>query len=187
MSDTVWRDERGGMVIVSNITEVSSQPTQPVDDNGDEYVFHCYFDGMSKIVFSNSLEEIVSVFISGYLDMSDADRATARLTYLSVLRASIIDQIVEDLDQDDITDEELDILTSSATSGWGEGSVDTWYHSVPLVILAHNYAPYTDIPQPVSAYGDIMEVGNILVLNALDDDTFIKSLDRTGVAVFYQR
>ena len=172
------------MIIIGNTHNGSKPPSPPIKKDGTLYAYRCYFDEMARIAFADTIEEIISLFIPNYIELNDYERADARITRLSSLRTSLAAQIVANLSPDDATEEEFSILSSATPGGWSKDGVDIWDSPVPLVLLAQEYVPYTDVDRPISAHGDTVIVDNIITLDALDDEEFIKSLTRAGAAYF---
>ncbi|MGI5952739.1 MAG: hypothetical protein ACOX61_12970 [Brooklawnia sp.] len=53
--------------------------------------------------------------------------------------------------------------------------VDEWTHPVPLVLVAAQYAPYTDVALPV---------GNVMVLDPRNDRTLLETFAEAGIIEF---
>ena len=124
---------------------------------------------------------------------------------VALARASLILAQLEPEQTDEMPDWEWSVLTygeeegSLDPFGWGTGwadgeegtlgekqenSIDVWSSTIPLVLVTTSYAPFTDIPKPLSTEGDFKYVKNIIWIRPETEKEFLRSLSHTGYIKF---
>lgn len=174
--------------VIPNTRAGEHPPAHPLKSDNSLYEYRMYFNGFSKIAFSDSFAGLCEAVLPGYANLSEDDKLQARLSALLDLQPQLRANLLIDgvHGKKEIQEWEYDILFSDnrAPHGWGgdgEESVDFWSSPVPLVLLDADYAPYTDVLPPVSKIADVENPPNILWLRGTTEEQFINSLDRAGV------
>lgn len=174
------------MIIIDNTPYGSKPPAPPVKEDGGLYAFRCHFNSGEHIAFADTLEELVGLFIPGYSEKSVEDKDFERLKFLKGQRTMAAASVVADLHEGQVSEQEYQVLLDSSPSGWGANGLDLWTSQVPLVLVAQDYAPYTEVPRPISGLGDAVAASNLIWLDALNDSTFLESLNGIGLITLSQ-
>lgn len=192
-------------VITPNSRKGEKSSEVPYKDDGEFFDFIMYFDGNSKIAYSDSPAELLELLIPGYSDMSEEQRLDARLSRAINLQAVTQAQIVLSLSQDDkdqLKEWELKALRgeyndqdSYAIRGfWKENlpeetnpedvsegdQLDVWESQIPLVLIDAAYKPWSDIEPPLGN----PEGSNIVWLKPVDEIDFLLSLTSINYITF---
>jgi hypothetical protein len=167
------------MKVIAN-TQGTTPPAPALKDNGELYKFRCHFDGMSQIAFADTYEELLNLLIPGYSELTDLEKDVIRLRYLKNVQLSLKAQIAANATEDSVTAEEYQILTADVPSGDGPDNALIWSSSTPLVLIAQDYIPYTEVAIPLSHLGDTDSSQNVIVLDAVDEQAFLASLHLVG-------
>lgn len=158
----------------------STDVNLPVKDDGEPFLHSVDFAG--KTIFADTLGEVIDHILDGYatIDFTDEGddqalfaRADACTHFANIAQASVIEHTGL---PDDLNDDEKMALTLDRSVPLeldGEWSMD-----VPLVLVATNYAPYTDVPAPE---------GNVVFLNPHTEVTFLVSGSQLGLWTFRTR
>lgn len=140
-------------------------------------------------VYADSASEIVEEMMPGYDCLDAAEREDARCRH-AARTAALVQQILMDragleggFDAEDAhqaplvqilsTDKSLS-LTLELPQHPGEPA--DWLPSVPLVLLVSSYAPFTEHPR----IG-----GNVLWIDPMSDESYLASLNATGVFSYW--
>lgn len=174
------------MIVIDNTPHGSKPPAPPLKEDGSLYAFRCHFNSGANIAFTDELEELVNLVIPDYTNLSEEEKDLARLRFLKGQRTMAAAAIVADLKEGEVNEQEYQVLLDNAPSGWGANGLDLWSSEVPLVLVAQDYAPYTQTPRPLSGLGDAAAPANILWLDALNASTFLESLNNLGLITISQ-
>lgn len=153
--------------------------TLPVRDDGTNFPFAALLE--DSIILSDSRTGILASLIEGYGDIPENDEGdqealVARYEF-SVATADLHQQIIaaEKLNSGefDHTVEDEETLTSIFTSRRERlPEMTRWDHSVPLVLVGTDYAPYTSLVRPE---------GNVMWVEPYNETLFLNSLEGLGL------
>jgi len=169
-------------VVIPNTFSADEPPTPVRHENGAAMQYCMYFNGLESIAFADSYDELLDVFMAGYLDMTDDERFDARMRTASHIAAQLQAVILfeEDVTQDSVSSEEWAALT--APRALSQPRADWWKCPIPLVVVETAYEPYTDVPRPASALADgVAHPPNLLWIRPAEEEDFLHSLDEVGV------
>ena len=158
---------------------------------------------LSGVCFSirDTTGECLSYLIENYLSYDVHVQLDLRKDLARGVQQMARGVIVADGEPGDVERWEWDVLVWGDENvgvdpyGWGDGSrpvggevdeevVDVWRSDVPLVLVTTSYAPFTDVPRPMSVEGDYEFVKNIIWLDPSDELRFLQSLSRIGFITF---
>ena len=193
-------------VITANnpLTRDTVAPAPAVHSDGSNYEWRMFFDQGRRIADADSLDELLDILSPGYSFLqNDEERRDARIALAKQVQALSRGVILSSVTPEkaaEIEDWEWNVLTFGEDEvtdpfGWGEGEgilgelneelVDFWKSDIPLVLLETSYAPFTEIPIPVSIHGDYWkDVPNMIWLRPFGDLEFLRSLSRIGYISF---
>lgn len=191
-------------IITPNNLDVKNQvaPAPSLHDDGSNYEWRMCFNEQSEFADADELHEFISIlFDPEYSALeTDEEKAKARIVYAHrfqvMARARVLANMTEE-QSDALSEEEWAVLTygedldSADPYGWGSGTLgtvgedfDTWSSDIPLVLVSTSYAPYTEIPRPISSEGDYKYVKNIIWIRPESEIDFLRSLKHTGYIAF---
>lgn len=150
----------------------------PAKPDGTRYRFEMIYQQGRSRAYADTATELVGVFIAGYEEMSEEDRLRARVEYTTGLLAPVQATVLQGFDGSELTEAERAVLFQPRHA---PVVVEEWSAQVPLVLLDVHYAPYSDIPAPVSALEDVYDPSNIYWLRAADEFDFLTALHRIGI------
>lgn len=188
-------------------------PPPAVKPNGEGYQWRMFFDGDRSIADADTLAELLDILIPGYLQAPESDRLYERIAFAKQIQVAARAEVIARLDEGDVQgleEWEMNLLAWEKYGdpwGWGDGSgevkeskaffqfdedeedqmpeePDLWKSASPLVLLDIHYAPYAEIPPPLSSYGDYQYVPNIIWLETMGEEEFLNSLTRIGYITF---
>lgn len=182
-----------------------NRPPAPVlREDGSNYNWRMFFDNGRTVADADDPADFIELLSPNYTVLNEEERKTARLRLAREVqmlgRAAIISNLSKEV-AGELKDWEWEVLNFGDSEnfdpyGWGDGTgtlgvhdknsdmIDMWSSSVPLVLVTTSYAPYTDIPTPVSSEGDYQEVKNIIWLRPETDVSLLQSISRTGFITF---
>lgn len=147
----------------------------PVHEDGTPYAFAAFLG--DDLIMGDSRTDIVAGIIDGYGDIPDTEEGhlealVARYEF-AVVTADIHQQIIaaEKLNSGefDHTVEDEGTLTSILSSRRERlPEMASWDHTVPLVLVGTDYAPYTTLPRPS---------GNVLWIDPFNETTLLETLE----------
>ena len=166
-------------------------PAPSIDENGLAFEWRMFFNNNSEIADASSLEELVDVFIPGYLDMEVAERVEARVKYarglILRLKTSILVSLTTE-DREGLEPWELAFLEADPeVITWekeDDETIKVWKSDFPVMLIDVFYSPYTDTPRPISKHGDFDATENLVFFKAIDDQAFLTSLKNLGLIEF---
>ncbi len=131
--------------------------------------------------FSESTTDLVEVVLPGYTALDD-DAAMLARWECAAATATELQQLLaaaNDLDPATESEDTLTAIFTDRANPLPDGSLDgagEWTHPVPLVLLATDYAPFTEVPAPH---------GNVQFLDSSTEGAFLRTLSALGVHQFY--
>lgn len=177
-------------------------PAPALRADGTAFDWRMFFDNNQRIVDADTTEELLGFLIPNYSAMTKEEKQDSRVELArgvqQLARATILSELSDDK-VESLQDWEINVLSygndeHSDPFGWGDGSgqfgvlndevPDEWNSDVPLVLLDINYAPYTEVPTPLSGFGDFIEVPNLIWLRPTGELEFLRSLSRIGFITF---
>lgn len=188
-------------------------PPPAVKPNGEGYQWRMFFDGDRSVADADTLAELLDILIPGYSQAPEGDRLYERIAFAKRIQLAARVEVLARLspeEADSLKDWEAALLSWEKQGdpwGWGDGSgeikeseaffqfdedeedqipeePDMWSRDFPLVLLDVHYAPYSEIPPPLSSYGDYHHVPNIVWIEAMGEEEFLNSLTRIGYVTF---
>lgn len=138
-----------------------------------------FFDRTAE---SDSLTELTGALISGY-NVEDEkvaleQRYSAAVSLVNARQAEVAVEAAEAGEAiDDYTEEQLTALFTTRDEVITVPG-DTWESAIPLLLIATDYAPYTDRVKPV---------GNVKFVDPLNERTFLGSLSDIGALTLHVR
>lgn len=195
--------------IIPNSLEGEKAPDIPLKEDGEVYEYLMYFEGDRYIAYSDDLEDLIALVITGYDKMDEDEKLDARLRYVRSTQKMMQVYIVANL-----TTEEREALEGWEMEALGgtynkersyqvrdfwretlpEGvdpdtvpedeRLDVWVAPHPLVLIKGTYAPApgTDVQPPLAS----PEGDNIIWLDPLSEKGFLESISATGAVTFGQ-
>lgn len=184
----------------------SVAPPPSLKDDGTPYAWRMFFENNRIIADSDNLDELIELLLPGYVSLTDEPtRLEARSYIAHNVQIQGKANILADLTQEQINDLkewEINVLEwasedgiKSDPYGWGDGTgtlgetnneaLDIWTADVPLLLVDTSYAPYTDVPAPLSKYGDYIDnVANLYWIRAASEETLLRTLSKLGFITF---
>ena len=145
----------------------------------DEARFALFIDG--ETIYSHTVSELLTALVAGYSD--DHDVALEQRWRLAVVRANALqaDLAVRAVEENHhlmgrLSEEQLTALFSSRAEVIDAPA--TWDCTIPLVLIATDYEPYTDRPAPQ---------GNVHWIDPADERSLLLSLTAAGDLAFFTR
>lgn len=166
-------------VLVRNDPAAGQAPHKP---DGAWYRFEMLCHSDQTRAYADTADELLAVLMGpAYADLRNDDaRLQARISWATSLLAPMQAAVYTSVDstvRDDLPDADRATLLQPRHV---PVVVDEWSSPVPLVLVDVHYAPYTDIPAPMSTVADVADPPNIVWLRPTDPVEFLLSLDRTG-------
>lgn len=182
-------------------------PAPALHPDGSNYEFRMFFEDGSRIADADTPAELINLLTPGYSNVTDNNlKAGLRLdlarSVQSLARAVTLGNL-SDEDVEAMDEWEWEVLNfgnggvedSSDPFGWGDGTgtlgelnldvVDFWSSKVPLILMETSYAPFTEIPRPVSSLGDYYHsVSNMIWLRPQSEISLLRSLSEIGFITF---
>lgn len=130
--------------------------------------------------FSDTLTDLIGAVLPGYGTLSDDDALTARWQCAAATATQVQQLLAAGADLDPAAESE-DTLTAIFTDRAlplpvGLVPATGWNHPVRLVLLATDFAPFTDTLPPQ---------GNVELFDPSTERSFLRSLASLGLAQFY--
>lgn len=150
----------------------------PVKADGSRYRYEMIFEQGRTRAYADTAADLLDVFIDGYSDLDEGERLKARIEYATGLLAPMQATILHGSDQSDLSEEDRAVILQPRHEPVVVGE---WSATVPLVLLDVHYVPFSDIPAPVSTFGDVANPSNLMWLRPSDEYEFLMSLHRIGI------
>lgn len=171
---------------------VNGDITLPDHPDGPGGWAYALVDNDGQVIFSDNAGELVALLIQGYADIPASDtghdlalvaRYEALVEIAERAQRFLVDEAIErgTLDPLEAGEDVLTALFAPRERPWGgmdgpDGQVSfEWDRPVPLILIATDYAPFTDRPCPT---------GNVLFLDPSTELSFMVSLDTLGLVKF---
>lgn len=151
----------------------------PLKEDGNGYRYCMYFNGDADAAFADTYLELIEMLLPGYSSLEEEDQDVARIQFAQTAAASVQAMILAELEEDQVTPEEYEILSVSRQLPQPE--VRFWKTDVPLVVVETSYTPYTEVPPPSSALGSTRDVPNIWWIRPTEEEDFLISLHEVGI------
>ncbi len=150
----------------------------PVSPTGTPYRYALVRGDVTT--FSDSLSDLVGAIIPGYSSSIDDEAALLARWQCAARTATDLQQLFatgEGLDPAGESEEVLTVLFTDRALVAPMGLVGpVWSHRVPLVVLATDYEPFTNVPRPS---------GNVRFIDSSTERAFLRSLADLGVCHFF--
>lgn len=174
--------------MIATIDPTVSGPRLPCHPDGGQWVYSV-LDGSGTITLSDSATDLVGLTIPGYDALAETDEGHdealgMRYEFIIELarrtQESLVNQLVASaaLDLSTLGEDTLTALFADrvlpfegVTGPDGQISFE-WTEVVPLVLIATDYAPYTECEMPT---------GRIIRLDPSTEVTFLRSLHELGI------
>lgn len=191
-------------IVLANAPEGHTPPDVPRKDNGDLYDYFMSYENGRYLAYADDPVDLLDLLIPGYADSDEDDRIMARIRLaldVQTQAQALVLAAVPQEEIDSLKPWEHKVLVhegGSSPHGWGAeagepveaGSgetVDIWYSKVPLILVDTGYAPFTDVPRPLSALGDTRNEENLIWLRPSDEEDFLDSLALVNFIYFARR
>lgn len=163
---------------MSTCTTSADQTTDvPTAPAGSRYRYALVRSGLTT--FADTLGELIAAVIPNYGAGDDESAMLARWASL-VATVNDVQQLhaaALGLDPGNETEDALTAIFHDRTQPLPRGVVgDRWDHRVPLLLLATDYEPFTDLVPPS---------GNVTLLDSSTERSYLESLTTLGVAQLY--
>lgn len=154
----------------------------PITPDGRPYQF-CWTDAeRGELVYAETAEDLLAMWLPGYGDADAEQRAMLRAEHAARIRDELAAELVDQADAQGqvlTADERAVALADLAEMP----DIDRWDPVVPLVLLEGMYRPYTNRRPPVSGIdGDVQEPSNVIWLRHAHPDSYLRSLAAAGAA-----
>lgn len=169
---------------MASITIDGTLPDQlPVREDGSQFPFALAWD--DRAVLAETRTELTAAVIDGYADLPEGEEGDTQALFAryesTVQIANTMQQVLAARAAEegtfDPSVESEDVLTALFTDrGQKIDEIAEWTHSVPLVLVATEYAPYTSATRPA---------GNVSFLDPYTETTYLDSLSGLGVIELY--
>ncbi|WP_022893262.1 hypothetical protein [Agromyces subbeticus] len=135
-------------------------------------------------VFADTATELVSHLIDGYDQIDDSDeghdralvaRRDAAASLAAQLQAGIAAALTEEQKFDPATETEETLTAIFSDRETFVADFPTWDHTVPLILVRTDYAPFTERPAPE---------GNLGWIDPATETSLLRSLDELGAITF---
>lgn len=172
--------------IVQRNAAAAEDPTAyvPLTDAGMPYRYEVIFDGGLNRGYAETLDDVADMVLPSVdADEHDRDAAalSARITHALRTRVHLQAAMLaahQDTERSDAEDAALNSPTPP--------SVQEWTSAIPLVLIDTFYAPYTDVPCPLSSDGDVAEPANIIWLRPATPNGYLHTLLRAGIIAIFE-
>ena len=169
---------------MASITIEGALPdTFPVREDGTPYPFALAWE--ERAVLAESRTELTAEIIEGYADLPETEEGDTEALYAryrtSVQIANTLQQVLaanatEEGTFDPSTQSE-DVLTAIFTDRSEKiDEIAEWTNTVPLVLVATEYAPYSTATKPA---------GNVLWVDPFTETTFLDTLSDLGLVELF--
>lgn len=155
-----------------------SDIVDPVKDDGSRYRYEMIFAQGRSRAYADTTADLIDALVPGYGNLAEPDQTAARVRYATNLLAPVQATVLAAHDQNGLSDEEKASLFAPRFEAV---VVEEWASEVPLVLLDVHYAPFSDIPAPVSALEQVESPRNLIWVRASTDEDLLMSLDLLGV------
>lgn len=146
----------------------------PTRTDGSFYRYELICDGGWSRVYDDSTEGLMDHLCPGYLRMSADGRLAARIRHAVDAQVRVQAQLNSFFHASPRTKSEEEVLNSSRDV---QPSLSQWDCAVPLVVVDAFYAPYTDVPAPISGIADVAMPPNLWMLHpAAGELEYLRSL-----------
>lgn len=169
----------------NKLTRDAKVPFTTLNENGEPVKWRMFYEGNSLIADADTLEDLIAVFIDGYLEKTEDERRAARFFYMTEVQQEERIFIAATLTPEDLetmTPLEQSLLEDEATRNIDfadDDNIFIWKHKQPLLLIDVYYPPYVPTAvKPLSHEGDYKEVSNIIWLNTQTEEGFLNSLMR---------
>ena len=163
---------------MQNNIEADGPVIPPVQENGAQYEYCMYFNGLSEVAFADNMIELYDALIPGYSKLSEEEQILALIRLAAAVSAQTQAEILADVDQTQISEKDWNILT--APRSLPQPEVALWANEIPLVTYETAYEPFTSIPKPASALNGTSDAENLWILRNAEEDNFLISLHEVG-------
>lgn len=192
-------------IIIPNSLQGQKSPDIPYKEDGKFYEYMMYFDGDSKIAYSDDPADLIEILIPKYSEGTAEERLDNRIRYVLNMQKVIQGIVLADLSADRraaLEEWQLKALDGSYNKTesyavrdfWKEtlpegvkpedvdadDQQDVWTLDEPLVLVDMAYQPWTDRYPPIGK----PDGSNILWLKPSDEVEFLDSLSETGQIKF---
>lgn len=164
--------------VIYSAPKLPGDPMPPSStDQGHEFPLCLFFDGGASIAYADSFDDLVDVLLPGYLTWTVEQQQRARIDY-AVSQAIWV--------QAQVWAENTTVLTPDQEALLGAPRVGDsaptgiWDASVPLVVVASSYAPYTTIAIPVGQGTTQEGEPSVWVLDPTSEETLLTTLHEVG-------
>lgn len=182
-------------------------PAPALHEDGSNFEFRMFFEDGSRIADADTPAELINLLSPGYSNVKDENlksdmRVSLARSVQSLARAVTLSNL-SDEDTEAMQDWEWEVLNfgnggvddAQDPFGWGDGTgtlgelnldvVDFWSSKTPLILLETSYAPFTEIPRPISSLGDYYHsLPNMIWLRPQTELSLLRSLSEIGYITF---
>ena len=194
--------------IISNSRTGEKAPRHPFKQDGEFYRYLMYFDGNSKIAYTDDLLDLYDLIFPGYSEKSEDERLKERINFSLGLQEqlqAVLPVTLPSAEWDSLKDWEKRVIAGEYNEErpyfvrdfWKEDlpegvtpdevaeedRMDIWLANTPLVLTDVLYEPFSDYPKPLGN----PEGTNIAWIKASDEDEFLKSLNFSGYITVKER
>lgn len=191
-------------IVLSNVPEGHTPPDVPRKENNEVYDYFMSYEGGRYLAYADDPAELIDLLIPGYLDSDEDDRIVSRIRLALAVQTQAQALVLVGLSAEEseaLKPWETKVLMhegGSSPHGWGkeagevveessDETVDIWYSKVPLVLVETGYAPFTEVPRPLSAFGDTQKEENLVWLRPSDEEDLLDSLALVNAIYFARR
>lgn len=167
-------------VFQRNVYVGEQQPQQPRHDDGSRYRFRMQYNGDKEIAYCGSADELLDVLIRGYQAQDEPAQLQSRIRLaigVQVIEQAYINANVPADEWNKLPDDDKGVLNGNRDE---QPPVDEWMCEVPLVLVDTAYAPFSDVPRPISGIADVVNPPNLLWLRPAEPWEFLVSLVQVG-------
>lgn len=168
-------------VLTRNLTGAQdlSELSIPAKADGSLYRYEMICDSGWSRLYSDSVEGLIEHLIPGFAEMSEPEQITARIRHAVDMQVRLQAQLNVDFRDAERTPDEEALLTGPRHI---QPSIGEWASAVPLVLVDAFYAPYGDVPRPISSLGDVQYAENVWWLNPNGGSMeYLRSLHESSV------
>ncbi len=152
--------------------------TPPVHSDGTSYRYCMYFRGGHDVAFANTYLDLLDAMLPRYARLDEIERLNARIGVAHTVAAWTQGRILAELDEGDVSEEELRVL--QASRGRTPPHVGVWSSEVAYVVVETSFEPFTDIPRPIGRRFDGADSPNLWWICPADEEAFLISLHLVG-------
>jgi hypothetical protein len=163
-------------VIVTN--QFGEDIEAPHKEDGARYRYEMLFAGQTRRAYADDATSLVAALLGEtYTDLDDQERLSARVRFGTGLLSPLQASALEGFDVSALSADEQALLFQPRHE---PVVAEEWASEVPLVLLDVHYAPFSDIPAPLSSVEQGLSPRNLLWVRVADEMDLILSLDRIG-------